>query len=194
MWARSWYLHSIVLAFLLASEAFSQQGIPWQTDLQNARQQAGMSNRLVLIHFWAPWCPSCRTMDQKVFVDPAVMGTIERNFVPVKLNVDHYPAEARQLGVTALPTTVVITPEGQIVESHTGMTGAPEYAARLLQIASTPRRQVAVAGQPGPTAPPTSARDAAPVGPMQPSPATGPQFAAGPAAGPRPALGYNAAG
>ena len=151
MWARSRYLHAMVLVTLLASEAFSQQAIPWQTDLQNARQQAGASNRLVLVHFWAPWCPSCRTMEQKVFVDPAVVGTIERNFVAVKLNVDHYPAEAQKLRVTALPTTVVITPEGQILESHTGMTGASEYAARLLQIASTPRRQVATAEQPGPT-------------------------------------------
>lgn len=153
MLAKSWYWHPIVLALVLCSEAFSQQGIPWQTDLQTAKQQAGAANQLVLVHFWAPWCAACRKMDQDVYVDPAVIAAVRGNYVPVRLNVDHNPGVARGLGVTALPTDVVITPEGKVLETYTGFTGAGEYAGRLNRIAVIPRRQAMASQQPGPTSP-----------------------------------------
>ena len=41
--------------------------MPWQPNLETAQQIAARSNRLVLIHFWAPWCQPCMRLEKEVF-------------------------------------------------------------------------------------------------------------------------------
>ena len=80
----------------------------------------GQTNRLVLIEFSAPTCDYCRRMEAEVFDQPSVAAQVTANYVPVKINADHFPATAKQYGITGLPTTVIITPQGQVLEIDTG--------------------------------------------------------------------------
>lgn len=116
--------------------ASAQQPFPWQSNLEDAQRIAAQNNRLVLIHFWAPWCGACKRMETEVFNQPGVAASLLANYVPVKINADQMPATATKFGITALPTDVVITPQGQIVDSIRGRTEATQYVARLNQVAS----------------------------------------------------------
>ena len=52
----------------------------------------------------------------------------------VKLNHDSFPATARQYGVQSIPTDIVLTPQGQLVERIQSPTNAADYVAAMKRI------------------------------------------------------------
>lgn len=119
----------------LPSSVWARQGIRWQPALETAKRTAAQTNRLVLVHFWAEWCKPCAQMERDVFGRPDVAAAIEAAFVPVKVNVDQFPATVREYGVSIVPTDVVMTADGQLVDKLIGLADASQYVARLNQIA-----------------------------------------------------------
>ena len=115
MWHVSSILCASCLLWSVADVASAQDQIHWQPNLETAQRVAAQSKRLVLIHFWAPWCKPCRQLEQGVFAQPETGKALEANFVMVKLNVDDSPATARMYYVSSLPTDVIITPNGHLV-------------------------------------------------------------------------------
>jgi thiol-disulfide isomerase/thioredoxin/YHS domain-containing protein len=128
---------------LLASSgaAIAQDAHFWQPTLDTAKRTAAQTGRLVLVYFHADWCQACQAMEQQVFAQPAVAADIQTYFVPVRVHADHFPATARQYGVTALPTLVAMTPSGQALDAIQGRLEAGPLVARLNQVALAARRQ-----------------------------------------------------
>ena len=106
-----------------------------------AQQTAAQTNRLVLVHFWAPWCGPCKWMETEVFSQADVARQIQVNYVPVKLDYDQNAELAKKFGVSGLPTDVILTPQGQIVNVAQGKADAAQYIARLNQWSATVRQQ-----------------------------------------------------
>lgn len=129
-------LMTTIAVSLLAVSANAQEGVRWQPTLEAAKQVAGQSNQLVLIHFWAPYCTYCRKMEQEVLTQPPVAATLRANYVPVKLNAEYFPSVVREYGVTKLPTDVIITPQGQLVHKLEGMPRTQDYLSQLNQVAA----------------------------------------------------------
>jgi len=127
------------LALLIISGPATQAAVRWQPTLDGAKRTAVQTNRLVLVYFWADWCSACRLMEQNVLSSPEAAAALEANYVPVKVNASHFPATARQYGVTALPATVAITPDGRLVDKMLGRVDLATYVARLNQVASAAR-------------------------------------------------------
>jgi YHS domain-containing protein/thiol-disulfide isomerase/thioredoxin len=126
---------SIGLALCLTNVGLGASAVQWQPTLERAQVVAAHSNRLVLIHFWGNGCRPCEWMEREVFTRPDVAQAIDRGFVAVKINKDQFPNAARQFGVAAVPTDVVITPQGQILGSYVGQAPAAEFVNRLNQAA-----------------------------------------------------------
>jgi YHS domain-containing protein len=103
--------------------------------LESAKVMAKQSGRLVLVHFWTPTCGPCMALEQNVFNQPGVANAIETQFVPVKLNADENTATATWLGITRVPTDVIITPEGQIVSKTISAPTPAAYVAELTSAA-----------------------------------------------------------
>ncbi len=178
-------LLSVALLALLANHAVSQTAPPtplrWETNLDQALKTAAASNRLVLVHFWAPWCRPCQKLETTVFKQPNLGGQIEAKYVPVKLDLDQNHALATKYGVTAIPTDVILTPQGQVVyKTHSPQT-ADAYVSTMQQIAAKHGAAALVATkpaspvpnvtpQPQPPAPqtPPAPQQQAPVAPMTP--------------------------
>jgi protein disulfide-isomerase len=128
-------------------------------------------------------------MDAEVLSQPSVIANINVNYVPVKVNADNFPATAQRYGVSALPTTVILTPQGQLLDSIRGRMEAMDLSARLNQVAmnakqrgAAPYAQMPPANGPtvpGATAPAVVATTAA--APVVASPAIGAAAATSPA-------------
>ena len=106
-----------LIVLMLCGHAAAQEAIHWQPNLDAAQRVASQSNRLILVHFWAPWCKPCMRLESEVFNQPEAAKALEVNYVCVKINVDESPGTTRLYGVSSLPTDVVITPTGRLVSS-----------------------------------------------------------------------------
>jgi YHS domain-containing protein/thiol-disulfide isomerase/thioredoxin len=206
MRALSFGLPAATVALFLTSACLAADGFAWESDLESARQVAARTNRLLLIHFGAPWCQPCQQLERDVFSQPGFGKELKATFVGVKLNHDSFPATARQYGVQSIPTDVVLTPQGQLVERIQSPTNAADYVAAMKRIEGLARRgslagDTQIARQPASADPFAAAGGAgryanytsgqqpgavpAPSAQMQPAPASaGAPGAAGPVAPP----------
>lgn len=164
--------HTTTAVMLLALgivSAGAQEPMPWQPNLEAAQRLAAQTNRLVLIHFWAPWCRPCMRMEQEVFSKVETAKGLEANFVLVKLNADEAPGTARLYGVSSLPSDVITTPSGRLVSQIQSPPTATQYVTQMNQAAAgyrslarkvsdntAPAPAVTTDVPPGAIAPPTS--------------------------------------
>jgi thiol-disulfide isomerase/thioredoxin/YHS domain-containing protein len=125
-----------ILVLSGAAAAIAQDQMPWQPNLEAAQRLAAQSNRLVLIHFWAPWCRPCMRLEKEVFSNPQTAKALESNFVMVKLNADEAPGTTRLYGVSSLPSDVITTPAGRLVSQMQSPPTAQQYIAQLNQAAA----------------------------------------------------------
>lgn len=151
--------------------AFSQEPVEWLTDLNAARQLAAQSGRLVLVHVWAPWCGPCQQMERDVLTNPTVKASLAPRFVLVKLDYDAHAAELQNFNIDLLPSDVLLTPDGRVLNKSRGKLDATTYVSRLAQL-SEQHTTPLVARAPGATASNSPLPQAVPTtGPLPAQPA-----------------------
>jgi thioredoxin-related protein len=97
----------------------------------------------VLIEFYTDWCGYCKKMNKTTFKDPGIIGMINDNYVPVRVNgdsrdtvnLDGWITSERNLtrseyGVTGYPTYVFLEPDGGKITKLPGY----QQSDRLLTI------------------------------------------------------------
>lgn len=124
-----------IVVLILIGAGMASAAVQWQPTLDAAQALAAQTNRLVLIHFWGNGCPPCARMDSEVFSRPDVAETISRNYAAVKVNKAQFPNIAAQYGVNAVPTDVIVTPQGRVIGTYVGAVSAGQFMGRLEQIA-----------------------------------------------------------
>ena len=82
---------------------------------------------LVLVDFWAEWCPPCRKL-------APVIDTLAEEFAGrvkvVKLNVDDAPAVASRYAIFSIPTLLLFR-GGEVIDQHVGYRPKEELRAVL---------------------------------------------------------------
>ena len=82
---------------------------------------------VVLVDFWAPWCPPCRRQGR--IVDDVAEKT--KAFAKVlKLNVDDESAVASKYGIQSIPTLIIFK-DGKIQKQFQGLTKASTLIAAM---------------------------------------------------------------
>ena len=136
-----WLLCVAVAILLPPSVGMSQQVIQWEPSLDSAQRLAGQTNRLVLIYFSGRSCAYCRRLEAEVLNQSSVAAAINADYVAVKIVADDFPTTARRYGITHLPTTVIVSPQGQVLDSKQGFMPTGEYIARISQVAAEMKRR-----------------------------------------------------
>ena len=110
-----WGLFLIIVLFVLVmSAARWSQGeeiVPWRDDYAAARAEAVANDKPLLVYFTAAWCRPCQRMKTTTWADQRVEAAL-RDYVPVKVDVDHQPAIANEYRVEAVPSFLILGPEG----------------------------------------------------------------------------------
>ncbi|WP_435019046.1 thioredoxin family protein [Tundrisphaera sp. TA3] len=144
------------LAFLLAfgslgpgpaRAADEARKIAWRTDLGQAQAEARTRDLLLWIQFTGPWCINCRRMDRATFVHAPVIAESRDRFVPIKLRSDEHEALAMTLGLSSLPATVIVRPNGEVVEKFEGYSDPEAFTGFLAAALDREGRLPGQAGQ-----------------------------------------------
>ncbi len=143
--------------------AASQRRAAPQVTLPSARPAgasldlASLKGDVVVLHFWATWCPPCRA-EFPEFAKYAASARGEKGVVVVPVSVDNSKAPVGQflngvkgtfpvymdsgnlasdLGVSAIPTTIILDKKGRVAWVHQGASswskgGVPSIVKELV--------------------------------------------------------------
>ncbi len=70
-------------------------------------------------------------MERGAFVSPAIVAASLDRFVPVKLRSDEYEQLALNLGLSVLPSTVIVKPTGEVIDKWEGFAEPAEFLVFL---------------------------------------------------------------
>jgi thioredoxin-related protein len=113
------------------SAAIPAGRIHWHTDLESARIMARATNRPLLLVFDNPRCEHSRRLHVVTLSHPQMVDYIERRFVPVRLDLETGAHAAQVLGVSALPTSIVMSPQADLLGRIVGYVDGHRYYAVL---------------------------------------------------------------
>jgi len=89
--------------------------IHWFKWKKESFQLARVLDRPILLDLTAVWCYWCRFMEENSYTDPGVVGLANELFVPIRVNVDQRPDINERYNFGGLPTTAVLTPDGETI-------------------------------------------------------------------------------
>jgi hypothetical protein len=80
-------------------------------------------------------------MKAETFGDPRIVEHVTGCFVPVEVNADRNPKLMEAVGVEALPTTVIVSPELRVIRKFKGYQTADQLDGHLNQICQAAHRR-----------------------------------------------------
>jgi thiol:disulfide interchange protein len=115
---------------LLHTAAFSKR-IEWQS-YTDGMARGKFEKKKVFLHFYAVWCAACKTMADSTFKDPDVIAFLNKDFIPIKVDVDIYKQTSALYKVQLLPDTWFIAENTDIIGHQPGYI-SPEQLKKILK-------------------------------------------------------------
>lgn len=104
---------------MLPNGSASSSGIEWHS-YKDGMARGKFEKMKVIIHFTADWCYYCGVMEKETFKDPAIISTLNENFIPIKVDFDRETDTSALYGVKGLPDTIFIAENGSIIGRRPG--------------------------------------------------------------------------
>lgn len=128
MRARFWL---VLFVLSLISQIASAADVAWRKDLRQAGIEAQRTGKPILMQVTAEWCGYCHKMIDEVFTQEAVAGRINASFIPVLLDADRNPRAVELIGIESFPSTIIISPELNVIGRVEGFHQANAFLAKL---------------------------------------------------------------
>lgn len=109
-------------------------GISWETDWDAAFERARSDDRVVLVDVYADWCVWCRRLDSTTYRDQRVVSFVTAEMVPIKVNADRQGSRVDDLGVSGLPTILVLSSDGRELGRIPGYLPAADFMDAIREI------------------------------------------------------------
>ena len=109
-----------------------------RTLLEAAGVGPGLPRQATVLHFSAEWCGPCAAVRRVVGHVVADLAGEPEPPVEVEVDIDEYPALAKELGVLSLPTTFILDADLQQRFRVSGVPAAADLKAALEPLARPP--------------------------------------------------------
>src|ERR671933_1693692 len=138
----------ILCLFSITNKADEPLGIrffsgSWQEALAEAKSQ----HKPLYVDFHTSWCPPCRRMAREAFPSPKVGDKYNATFISYQLDAELGEGVdlARQYSVSSYPTSLFITPEGEVVHRAVGYGGIDAMIRQADIVLSMPKMRRSLA-------------------------------------------------
>ena len=105
-----------------------RMSIEWVEWGEAAFSRSRALGKPLLLSLTATWCHACHRMDEETWEDPAVAVAVERATVPVRVDADARPDIYGRYHLGGLPSTAILTAEGDFVRGGTFLSGLQFFA------------------------------------------------------------------
>ena len=122
----------LVVASICTTSSLRAGEIAWNADLSAAEREARATGKLVWVQFTAPWCGACRLMERNTFTDDRVKSVADARYLAVKLQSESNQALAAAHGLDSLPATLLLRPDGTVIDRVQGY-AEPDWFANFLE-------------------------------------------------------------
>lgn len=109
----------VPMILLLTTALAEARPVTWHNDIHEAAREATRTKKPLLVKFTASWCGYCQKMTS-TFSDEKIAAQLADCFIAVEIDVDRNQEFASTVGVDALPTTLIATPELKVLKRITG--------------------------------------------------------------------------
>lgn len=89
--------------------------IQWREWSQAPFDDAKTSKRLVLLDLSAEWCHWCHVMDETTYSNAEIIDTINRRFIPIRVDIDKRPDISERYNRGGFPTTAFLSEQGESI-------------------------------------------------------------------------------
>jgi thiol-disulfide isomerase/thioredoxin/YHS domain-containing protein len=110
--------------------------VVWHDDFNRALEEAQRRDCVVLVHFFATWCPPCKRMEREVLNSPELVRLLDSGAVAVKIDGEKQPALKDRFSIEAFPSDVIISPQGRVLSSSQGYQSRDAYLSMLARTES----------------------------------------------------------
>ena len=124
-----------VFSSVLFAQCSQADPINWRNNLDAAKIEAAQSGKLLLLHFYTASCGPCKKLERDVFSQPQIAVAMENDYIPVKLNADKSSAIASAYQISRVPTEVILSPQGNVVQKLSCPLEPNAYGAQLVNVA-----------------------------------------------------------
>lgn len=108
-----------LLLLILFSSISQSIEANWITSMKEAQEIALVSNKLIIIDFWAKWCVPCKKMDLESWNHPEV-ETVLQNYIKLKIDIDFNRELALKYAIKSIPQMIVIDGNGTVIYRFSG--------------------------------------------------------------------------
>ena len=125
----------ILLGLVSATAGVEPASGPWHSDVNVAWEQTRVSNRPMLLFATTDNCLYCEQLKRTTFADQETLHELQRAFVLATVRASDQPSLMRKLHVDTFPTTVIVAPDGKVLDRIEGYLPVAKFRARITPIA-----------------------------------------------------------
>ena len=101
--------------------------------LRPAFDRARRDGHLVVVDFWATWCPPCIRLKKETLVHPRVKKALTA-FELVVVDLDEHPDLGRAWGVSSIPDVFILDADGRVLDRLREFEAAAPFEKRLKRV------------------------------------------------------------
>jgi thiol-disulfide isomerase/thioredoxin len=102
----------------------------WITSFEEAKREALITNKFMIVDFWASWCGPCKKMDAESW-DNAEVQEVLQDYVKVKIDIDKEKQLASSYSISSIPNMFIMDANGKVVYTFSGFHTATELKREL---------------------------------------------------------------
>lgn len=93
--------------------------IDWRDWSEPTFAEARRTDKPILLRLSAVWCHWCHVMDSTSDREPEAIRLLNENYIPIRVDIDHFPDVSERYNFGGFPTSAILTPEGEIMTGGT---------------------------------------------------------------------------